>query len=326
MQYVAAIRALIKDMHRKGSGMRTFALQGGEAVALDGRELGYRFAYDGDSDLFEGAKVTIVIGGHNVHGRIVTVSNQALTVSVDEDFGPIIGACAIRVDNTAMIEALADRLEKISKGEQELNLIAEDAVGNTGDEQLPGHVPQHLGSKLNDKQREAVGLILTNTVTYLWGPPGTGKTESLSVANQLLFEAGKRTLICSNTNQAVDQVLLKLCNTLGKDHPAMAEGKVVRLGQIHHGELSSKYSEYVTLDGIVARKSADLRKRKTALEDQIDRTRRDVERADRLLERFRSLDETERRRQEMEDRLQALEKAHNDASSAAQAAARKIGV
>jgi len=22
----------------------------------------------------------------------------------------------------------------------------------------------------------------------------------------------------------------------GKDHPAMAEGKVVRLGQIHHGE------------------------------------------------------------------------------------------
>jgi len=326
VRYVAAIRALIKDMHRSGSGMRTVALVGGEAVALDGRELGYRFAYDGTSDLFEGAKVTIVIGGRNVDGRIVTVSNHALTVSVDEDFGPTIGACVIRVDNTAMIEALADRLEKITKGEKELNLIiAEDAVANTGDEQLPGHVPQHLGGKLNDKQREAVGLIRANTVTYLWGPPGTGKTESLSVANQLLFEAGKRTLICSNTNQAVDQVLLKLCNTLGKDHPAMAGVKVVRLGQIHHGELSSKYSEYVTLDGIVARKSADLRKRKTDLEDQIDRTRREVERAVRLLERFRSLDEAERRRQEMEYRRQALEKAHNDASSAALAAARKIG-
>jgi hypothetical protein len=57
-KFIAALRALVKDMRRRGGGMRTVNLEHGEAVALDGRERGYRFPYDGDAELFEGAKVT----------------------------------------------------------------------------------------------------------------------------------------------------------------------------------------------------------------------------------------------------------------------------
>jgi hypothetical protein len=37
-KFIVALRALVKDMRRRGSGMRTVTLQHGEAVALDGRE------------------------------------------------------------------------------------------------------------------------------------------------------------------------------------------------------------------------------------------------------------------------------------------------
>ncbi len=64
------------------------------------------------------------------------------------------------------------------------------------------------------------------------------------------FNSGKRTLICSNTNKAVDQVLYKICETLTPEHPAMAEGKVVRLGRVADDKLASKYRKYVELDEI----------------------------------------------------------------------------
>ncbi|MGH7188454.1 MAG: hypothetical protein ACREF0_04620, partial [Acetobacteraceae bacterium] len=111
--------------------MRTVALEHGEAIPLDGRERGYRFPYDGDAELFEGAKVTIAIGNRTCDGRIVSVSCQWLVVSFDEDLGATIGTCVLRIDNTAMIDALADRLDKVRSGEAKLNLsLADDALDN----------------------------------------------------------------------------------------------------------------------------------------------------------------------------------------------------
>ena len=74
--------------------MRTVTLEHGEAVALDGRERGHRFPYDGDAELFEGAKVIIAIGNLTCDGRIVSVSSQWLVVSFDEDLAlPLVTVC-----------------------------------------------------------------------------------------------------------------------------------------------------------------------------------------------------------------------------------------
>jgi hypothetical protein len=109
-----------------------------------------------------------------------------------------------------------------------------------------------------DRQKEAVRLALTSVVSYLWGPPGTGKTPALSVLMQELFERGKRVLICSNTNRAVGQVLFSLCRTLGEGHEAIV-----------HDQLRQQYADYITLEGIVERRSRGLKERKTVLETMV---------------------------------------------------------
>ena len=68
----------------------------------------------------------------------------------------------------------------------------------------------------------------------------------------------KRVLVCSNTNQAVDQVLLKICNLFGITHSALQDGKVIRIGKIHHQELASKFYPFVSIEGISERKSKEL--------------------------------------------------------------------
>ena len=316
-KFVAALRALVKDMRRRGSGMRTVTLEHGEAVALDGRERGYRFPYDGDAELFEGAKVTIAIGNRTCDGRIVSVSSQWLVVSFDEDLGPRIGTCVLRIDNTAMIDALADRLDKVRSGEAKLNLSLADDVLDNREEQTKypdGTASSKTDRLLNGPQKVFVEHAIANAVTYLWGPPGTGKNRSLSTLNEILFDSNKRVLICSNTNQAVDQVLINLCKTLTTSHPALDDGRVLRIGKADG--IPPEYSEFVTLDGIVRRKSVDLQRRKTLLEQEVQRLRLSTEAAQKVLADFNKLDESEREINDFANRRDALKRAVSDAEIA----------
>ena len=126
-------------------------------------------------------------------------------------------ACSLKIDNTTILEALRSRLGKIKNGDaRPFNIkLAEAVVFNIGDEAQPAHIPEIYLQGLNNDQKEAVTKILANEVFYLWGPPGTGKTATLSALCLALVDQAKRFLLCSNTNQAVDQVLLKLCERLG---------------------------------------------------------------------------------------------------------------
>jgi hypothetical protein len=133
--------------------------------------------------------------------------------------------------------------------------------------------------------------LLGKKVAFLWGPPGSGKTETLSVVVQSAFAAGKRVLICSNTNQAVDQVLLKLCRRLETEHPAMLEqGRILRVGQLVNNALKADYSSDVTLDGILNRLSRDLRVRQEEIEEEIVLIDKHADKSNRLLESFSELD------------------------------------
>ncbi|KAL9416864.1 hypothetical protein AB3S75_039948 [Citrus x aurantiifolia] len=70
-----------------------------------------------------------------------------------------------------------------------------------------------LSSTLNDSQEEAVLSCLRRmhcdhktTVELIWGPPGTGKTKTVSVLLIALLKMNCRTLICSPTNVAIMEV------------------------------------------------------------------------------------------------------------------------
>ena len=69
---------------------------------------------------------------------------------------------------------------------------------------------------LNDSQNEAVIASLNNSLTCLWGPPGTGKTHTIVVILQeLLSDPENRILVSAPTHNAVDNVMRKFLATLG---------------------------------------------------------------------------------------------------------------
>ena len=291
-RYIKSLEFLVADMRRKNSGMRMVTVTNGCRIAVDTGGYGYQFVFDGDESLFEGAAIVAEVAGRSCEGQIASVAENRITISFREDLGREIEFCVLRIDNTSMIEALRKRLEEISRGEvTNFNSnIASAVINNTGDERPAATLePDKIGS-LRPKQVEAVSTAIANDIFYLWGPPGTGKTFTISRVSELLFAAGKKTLICSNTNQAVDQVLYALCEALKPQHPAMEAGQIVRIGKIAFEDLDRNYHAYVTLDGITERKSADLKRRKEHLESEVERITAVAARAQRILEDFERLD------------------------------------
>jgi hypothetical protein len=83
---------------------------------------------------------------------------------------------------------------------------------------------------LDASQRAAVQLCSDSDVAFLWGPPGTGKTVTLTHVIEELLAQGKRILLVSTTNAAIDQVLARL-SARGWFAPAVAAGTLIRLGR-----------------------------------------------------------------------------------------------
>lgn len=72
----------------------------------------------------------------------------------------------------------------------------------------------YLEQGINTQQRAAVNLALhTPDVALIQGPPGTGKTTVIAEICYQLAKRGKRILVASQTNLAVDNALAKLART-----------------------------------------------------------------------------------------------------------------
>lgn len=88
---------------------------------------------------------------------------------------------------------------------------------------------KHPVEKIKSNVHELVLRSKYNPVTFVWGPPGTGKTYTLArVAANKYFQE-KTVLILSHSNQAVD-VLISEISAFIKKKDRFKEGDVLRYG------------------------------------------------------------------------------------------------
>ena len=67
---------------------------------------------------------------------------------------------------------------------------------------------------LDPSQKSCLEKSLSHSYTFIWGPPGTGKSHTLARILLNCFISGERTLVCSLANVAVDQLVEKTLDLL----------------------------------------------------------------------------------------------------------------
>lgn len=120
------------------------------------------------------------------------------------------------------------------------------------------------------EQRHAVDVALGNRLSYIWGAPGTGKTQMvLATCIRTLVASGRRVGVFAPTNNSVEQVLNGLIDAMDGDlppiirlgipskrflseHPTMCEDRYAQ------NRLRSCRNEISNLEEVLMERSADI--------------------------------------------------------------------
>jgi|GEM_PF-1182746 len=106
---------------------------------------------------------------------------------------------------------------------------------------------------LNSGQRKAIEIATSITPAFIWGPPGTGKTQTLAALAQVLTDDGRRILVVASANVAVDTALNASFRRLADQRP-FEDGRIVRVGDIAREDVRDAIGKYVLPAEIVARR------------------------------------------------------------------------
>ena len=268
--FAAALKDLIAEI-REAEGNRIL-LKAGRRTGTWGNTTLYRFMLAEDVQPSANSRLEAMFGDRRERGEFVSAEAGYLTVALRSDAGEELPEATLAVDSTDLLEALHKQVTAAGRGELPLNRELADATVKAGGVGRKGirPIPAATGTGLSPAQRSAYEHALNEPLTFIWGPPGCGKTLTLGEIVLSALRDGKRTLVCSNTNRAVDQVLWRICEGLAPEYREVEDGKVLRLGKIDDDKLRQKYSSRITRDGIVDRKSKDLRKIRRSIELEIE--------------------------------------------------------
>ena len=293
---IEALEKFIDELKNTGKSNTFITLTNGKKIQESSVNL-YKFILEDAIELFEGASVQITIANNESTAKVASLLDSAVILEFDNDYGSKIDSCTVKVDKTQLLRSLNEKLIKVRAGDVEgFNFeLAEKVFFNDGEQKQPElekNVILGSGNQvLNKEQKQAVCSVLTNENSYIWGPPGTGKTFTLGILIENFFSKEERSLIVSNTNQAVDQVLLKLCKVLGKEHKAVKEGFILRRGKIDLSELERDWGEYIDLDSIVEKKSKKLKEKESKLEADIGKLNKKSKEFEDIINKFKLRDE-----------------------------------
>lgn len=265
-ELIDALGEEIDAIKRRGGSERIGVRDGRLTGQAGGR---YLYAFELESELSVPADSPAqLIVGDDVYDVILTALEEFdVFLALRHDLGPRVPNATLAITSYYLLELLQKRLTECKTGQLQVNVdMPLRLFGRKPSRRLPAP-PSPLvidaGSDLNQEQRGAVLTALQNEISFVWGPPGTGKTRTIGMLVRELVLRGERVLVTSHTNAAVDAALIPVVRSMPGDD--IRDGAVVRVGEPH---LDASEVVNNTLEAILDRKSADLRAEQVRIEEE----------------------------------------------------------
>jgi len=176
------------------------------------------------------------------------------------DYGSFVPKARLQSNLANLMRKLIERIELMAN---KSNPVGDRVLGI---ENVTGNPIQiELSKEFNSEQVQAVESALGRNITFIWGPPGTGKTRTIGTIGAQLYRHSRSVLLVSHTNIAVDQALLRIGEDI--DPLELAKGRVVRVGDPHDLRIIEKQPDLL-LSTHVDRRAAELADRREDLKEK----------------------------------------------------------
>ena len=212
-----------------------------------------------------GSMVRIEWGGIKENGRILSTEEKSVILSFERSLGDFISEAFLYYDPWELLEQLILRLEEAKKSKKKR--LRMKRLMN------PSMPAKHPIEKNQSAIKELFVRSKYNPVTFVWGPPGTGKTYTLArtAANHYLKD--KKVLILAHSNQAVDVLMAEIA-AFTKKKKRFQEGEVLRYGS-QIGESLTSHSDIISSQ-LIEKHEPNLMKEKVELVEEKRLLKRDL--------------------------------------------------
>ena len=283
---------------RRQESSSAVPLINGRRIAQVGQNFQYLFTIENALNLPGDAPGDLYLPKHApISVIIISVDGLAITISVPENLGEFVAHARIQSNMASLMRKLIERIEFYSNKK---NIVGDRVRGEDSVSGAPAQID--TDSFLNKYQADAVKSSLGHDTTYIWGPPGTGKTQTIGEIGKQLFNRDRSVLVVSHTNSAVDQAILRIGQLVPQKD--VQQGKVIRVGDPKDDRLRS--GSELLLDTHVAKKAQELTDRKQVVSKSLIEAQSESKRLSRLLGIFEWLGYAAKDIGEMDDKLRQL--------------------
>lgn len=207
--------------HLKKFGSKPHKIKNGQLLSNKNGMFRYYFETTTYIQIPTGAKIRLEMKHIKKEGRILSSEGKNVIVNLEGGFGSVISEADLYHDPWELLEELYERLEEVKKSK-----VRRERVNRLMN---PPKMSKHPQEKVKSSLHELILRSKYNPVTYVWGPPGTGKTHKLARTAANHYFKGQKVLILSHSNQAVD-VLLRETALFSENKSKFEEGKIMRYG------------------------------------------------------------------------------------------------
>lgn len=247
-EYKKAVTSEIVYLKTTG-GKRQHIFDGKRVEVKNGRYI-YTFEADDELNYPEGTQISIWEGDINYLGHIVGCEDFTIIIASSKDFGIDVPNLEFSAEPWRLLNCLNDRLDGM------LNNPSEIVKALICDGQK---LIDYGNYKITTGQQTAVQMSKEQPITFVWGPPGTGKTQTLAKIALAHIEHGNRVLMLSYSNVSVDGAIMRVHKM--KSH--LKSGTLVRYGYARDKELLEH--KYLTSYNLAIHNHPELQKERQEL-------------------------------------------------------------
>jgi len=272
--FAEAVRAELAALEKNG-GSQLYEVHSGKLIESKGPNQGIMvFLIADGTRIPEDTSGRLKTEDGEFTVSVIGQQGNVLHLNVEGRILPeIIHFAKLIIDDTALLRRLADILEECSENVEKVSPLAisvfHPSMATIQSKKLPDTDELvEISGQLRDVLEQACG----SSITYIWGPPGTGKTHAIAHLVTALIEVGERVLVSSHTNSAIDQALYEAVKVEDENkhgplanHSSVMDGKVLRLGRT----INSKIPDSVRYDKILDVKGQEIQQKILETEKQI---------------------------------------------------------
>jgi superfamily I DNA and/or RNA helicase/ssDNA-binding Zn-finger/Zn-ribbon topoisomerase 1 len=280
----------------------------------------YSFVLENFLATIDDAPVEVQVSNSRYTGQVIQTQGLEIIIGIEQDLGPTIPEARVITNLYFLHEMLKKKLEAAAVDSDSGNfqlatqvffgLVATAARSVS----LPTLEP-HPRKTPNASQLEAIKLSLGLPLTLVWGPPGTGKTETLARIVECFAKGGKRVLVVAHANAAVDEATEDIAEIL-KTTELYNRGRIIRLGNYQKTNLETDYP-LVILDRVAESLGATLKQEREELEKRKNKIEKDLGAVEAAVSASRELQDLSLKIQQLENSLNSVRGEEASANSRA---------